>query len=174
MARTALARSLGGFDLNLSNMADWDMWIRLSLQAPLTAVRRPLVAYLRHSGGMSRNASGVEREFESIATKYADIRARLGVVMNANTLQWFARRQVRAGNRLSAARLYARAAWHDSDFKSWGRAAKSIMLPRFLSRRREWDPRKHVQSDWFEEAETWLRPFQQLTSQPPGSGKAVT
>lgn len=174
MVRTELARSVGGFDQNLSNMADWDLWIRLSLQAPLAMVHRPLVAYLRHSGGMSRNASGVEREFEWITSKYADVRAPLGIRINGKTLKWFARRQVRAGNRLSAARLYAHAAWHDSDLKSWGLAAASIMSPQLLNRRRAWDPRKHVQSDFIKEAEAWLKPLQQPASQPPRSGRAVT
>ena len=47
IARTEVARAVGGFDPALSALADWDFWVRLAQEAPLAVVARPLVAYLR-------------------------------------------------------------------------------------------------------------------------------
>ncbi len=75
---TELARAVGGFDPQFSNLADWDFWIRLALQAPATAVRHPLVAYRVHATGMAHNVHRTEEELAIIGTKYAAERSATG------------------------------------------------------------------------------------------------
>jgi glycosyltransferase involved in cell wall biosynthesis len=164
MARTGLVRSVGGFDVDLSNMADWDLWIRLALQAPLAIVHRPLVGYLRHAGGMSRNAHRVAQEFMRVISKYADVRAQQGITVNAKTLNWFARRQVRAGNRLTGARLYVHAAWQHGDWTSLMRALACVASPRVLSRRWNMRPLERLPAGWAEDSEAWLAPLRAVPS----------
>ena len=53
MVRTALARSAGGFDPTLSQCADWDYWLRLSLIAGFAPISEPLAIYTQHGGNMS-------------------------------------------------------------------------------------------------------------------------
>ncbi|MEJ7703153.1 MAG: hypothetical protein WKF47_05650 [Geodermatophilaceae bacterium] len=60
LARTELVRRVGGFDQRLSNMADYDLWIRLALASPLAGVDRPLVGYFVHSTGMASQRAALD------------------------------------------------------------------------------------------------------------------
>lgn len=51
-ARTLL-QQVGGFDSGLSQCADWDMWIRLSMLTDFAYVGDPLATYRQHSTSMS-------------------------------------------------------------------------------------------------------------------------
>ena len=159
IVRTELARAVGGFDPELSNMADWDMWIRLSLTTPPATVRRPLVARLEHKGGLSGDPRGIRREFERVLFKYQEIRAQRGVQPSGVTLSWFARRQVEAGNAVAAARLYAHVARVYGDRKSWGRAFMAGASSELLRIRWRRARQRKVLSPWAEEAEPWLAPL---------------
>jgi glycosyltransferase involved in cell wall biosynthesis len=74
MIRTDLARAEGGFDPQLSTLADWDLWIRLFLRSPAVAVQRPLVAYTRHPSSMSHDVQRVQQEFDIVIQRYAGAR----------------------------------------------------------------------------------------------------
>ena len=50
VARTEVVRELGGFDEQLSMLADWDLWIRLSETDRPASLRDVHVAVLYHSG----------------------------------------------------------------------------------------------------------------------------
>ncbi len=167
VVRAELARSVGGFDTNLSNLADWDMWIRLSLKSPLATVRRPLVARFEHEGGLSGDPRGILEEFERVAGKYGSIREERGIVPSGATLNWFARRQVEAGNGRAAARNYVHVARTYGDHKSWGRAVAAYVWPELLQRRWKRLAGRTLNSPWAEEAEAWLAPLRL----PPAPGR---
>src|SRR5215210_671832 len=64
VASTELVRAVGGFDPALSNLADWDLWIRLALAAPVASVALPLVAYRVDTTGMVHGVIRTEAELE--------------------------------------------------------------------------------------------------------------
>jgi glycosyltransferase involved in cell wall biosynthesis len=159
MIRTDIAREIGGFDPDLSNLADWDMWIRVSDRAPLTVVDRPLLAYLRHPASLSHDSSQVREEFAVIERKHAGLRAAHGVSLGPNTLRWFAQRHTRSGQRRPAVELFVHVAREYGDRKSWVRALLAGLCPRWLGRR--WDRRMvdALPQGWLEEGERWLAPY---------------
>lgn len=69
---------LGGFDPNLSQCADWDMWLRLVESGAVDVVEEPHVIYHLHSSNMSRNVRLLE----------ADTRAVLDKWFSANRPEW--------------------------------------------------------------------------------------
>ena len=52
----------GSFDLNLSQCADWDMWIRFATTTEFLYVDEPLVMYRRHGSNMSADPALLERD----------------------------------------------------------------------------------------------------------------
>ena len=79
LARTALVRAVGGFDEELSLLADWDLWLRLAAVARAGASREVLVAYTEHANSMTATAQGaVERELARMAEKHAPLVAEHG------------------------------------------------------------------------------------------------
>ena len=87
LAATDLVRQVGGFDPLYSNLADWDMWIRLALASPATAVARPLVGYRVQASGM---AHGVGRTEHELRCDHREVRRRArarGVSIDWGT--WF-------------------------------------------------------------------------------------
>jgi glycosyltransferase involved in cell wall biosynthesis len=71
--RQALAAA-GEFDARLTPMEDWDLWLRLSLVAPVRYVAEPLATYLVRAGGMSRDRARMERSRFLIIDKLARTR----------------------------------------------------------------------------------------------------
>jgi hypothetical protein len=69
VARTAL-RGVGAFDPELSNLADWDLWIRLGETGAPAHVVAPLVAYRLHGGQASLDVDLIVREVELLARKH--------------------------------------------------------------------------------------------------------
>ncbi|CAA9225551.1 MAG: hypothetical protein AVDCRST_MAG20-780 [uncultured Acidimicrobiales bacterium] len=166
MVRTDLARDAGGFDTDLSNIADWDFWIRLALRSPVVSVDRPLTAYLRHTATMSGEPGGVRDEFERIWERYQSQREELGVPASSRSYEWFARRQVRAGRRFAATRSFVTIAHRYRDRRhAWALATASAASPGALVRRWDRQARGRLPTEWRDEAETWLAP---LRSFPEG------
>ena len=62
--------AVGGFDPRLSNLADWDLWIRLALASEPAVVPEPLVGYVVHDENMARDVDESERELEIVEDKY--------------------------------------------------------------------------------------------------------
>jgi len=161
MARTDLVRRVGGFDTALSNIADWDLWVRLSAEARMAAVPRPLTAYLRHPTSLSHDLTSVRDEFEHARRKHAPAREERGLPDSSRTLEWFVHRQVQAGNRRKAARAYLDL-WHRYDSrKSLRWAAMALVAPGQLRRRRDRMARRRLPRWWLEEAEGWLAPLRE-------------
>ena len=65
----ALFDVAGGFDPDLSQCADWDMWVRMALHTEFVYIDEPLVTYRQHGNNMSRNAPLLERDSIAVLEK---------------------------------------------------------------------------------------------------------
>jgi glycosyltransferase involved in cell wall biosynthesis len=70
MVRTRLAQIVGGFDPELSQCADWDYWLRLSLIAEFAPISEPLTVYTQHGGNMSGDVALLERDTFATLDKF--------------------------------------------------------------------------------------------------------
>jgi glycosyltransferase involved in cell wall biosynthesis len=113
VATTEIVRRVDGFDENLHQFADWDMWLRLTAVAGTAVCDEPLVAYVQHSGSMmlANDLTDLIREFEYIAAKHESLSDARGIDFDRAGLErWMAWGESRTGRRLPAARRYLRAA----------------------------------------------------------------
>jgi glycosyltransferase involved in cell wall biosynthesis len=112
LARTKIVRELGGFDERLSQLCDWDLWIRLANAGPAAVSADVSVACFDHRQSMLLGSGDeIFEEFEYIAEKHSALAAARGVsVDRAVFVRWVALGRLRAGRRVAAARLYLRAA----------------------------------------------------------------
>ena len=58
----SLFSKTGGFDPELSQCADWEMWVRLAMVTEFTTLAEPLVTYRQHGLNMSRDPALLERD----------------------------------------------------------------------------------------------------------------
>jgi GT2 family glycosyltransferase len=112
LVRTALLRELGGFDEQLLNMEDWDLWIRLASAGKADVVPENLVAYVEHAGGKSLTTPRVAYDrLRYLDEKHRGLRAELGrevdQVAFAHYVAWL---QLRSRRHASAAGVYVRSA----------------------------------------------------------------
>jgi glycosyltransferase involved in cell wall biosynthesis len=110
LARTDFLRALGGFDERLSQLADWDLWIRLALAGSAAALDDVLVALLMHRESMLLvDRRDVFAEFGYLEAKHRKTARQFGVRPDAASFaRWVAGGHLRAGRRLAAARAYVR------------------------------------------------------------------
>jgi glycosyltransferase involved in cell wall biosynthesis len=107
LARTALVCDLGGFDPDLSMLADWDLWTRLALASPFAGVAELGVVIVRHDLNMSLAVAGSVRELDVIGRKHAEARAARGVDAHDRKMRrWLAWSEARSGQRREALRMY--------------------------------------------------------------------
>jgi glycosyltransferase involved in cell wall biosynthesis len=108
LARAQLVRGIDGFDDRLSQLADWDLWIRLSRAGRGAPCDEVLVAYLYHRGNLVLGAAReLWTEFDHVARKNADMARECGTEFDqAGLTYWIASRQAEAGLRLRAVRSY--------------------------------------------------------------------
>jgi hypothetical protein len=128
IATTALVRAVGGFDEQLSVLADWDLWLRLAEAGKAAASTEPCVGYVEHEAGMHvQHAVTALRELPLIAGKR---RAASGAPLAPESEQWLllwvASGQHRAGHRLLATRTYLQAA---VAFRSLGALRRALASP---------------------------------------------
>ncbi|QDL09642.1 glycosyltransferase family 2 protein [Brasilonema octagenarum UFV-E1] len=69
MVRRGCFDTVGGFDPNLRNIDDWDMWIRIAARYPFAVIKEPLMHYRMHLNNMTKNWQVVEEAFEMIIEK---------------------------------------------------------------------------------------------------------
>jgi len=161
LARTELVRRVGGFDQRLSNMADYDLWIRLALASPLAGVDRPLVGYFVHSTGMAHNVPRSMAELTIIEGKYRTIRQERSIGMNREWFLWyFGSLSMRQGHRIPAMRMHFDIAGRGADRRLYAlaMAATSGVWPgiqQLRDRRRS----RRLPGDWRQEAESWIAPL---------------
>jgi glycosyltransferase involved in cell wall biosynthesis len=73
LVETALARAAGAFDEELSILADWDFYLRLSLFSPVASVPEPLLGYYVHADSMYHDPRGVARELSALRAKHGGL-----------------------------------------------------------------------------------------------------
>jgi glycosyltransferase involved in cell wall biosynthesis len=119
LIRRELFRQLGGFNTQLRNAEDWDLWLRVAERHPIAYCAEPLVRYRFHSGGKSRNHRAMAVARRAIIARALDL-------PRGRQLPWTLRRRIwsetwrtngwdadQAGARADALRHYAKAvvAW---------------------------------------------------------------
>lgn len=82
LASTELVRDAGAFDPGLSNLADWDCWLRLAQRSRVARVHHADIGYRRHSGSMAHAVERSQRELEHLRSKYAALYDAAGVEIN--------------------------------------------------------------------------------------------
>ena len=111
VCRRSLALEAGGFDPELHQVADWDLWLRMADLAPAAAVDDVHVAYVQHEGSMLiTQRDPIFAEYDVLLAKHRDLALRHGVEPDPATFgHWVAGRLEEAGERRWAARssLYA-------------------------------------------------------------------
>lgn len=158
LVERALLEETGWFDPALRNLADWDLYIRLALHAPLAPVRKPLLAYVRHAQGMSRGLHDIDDELRYVERKYVHQRADLGVDIDwAIWSHWIAGLHLRSGHRGEALQRLVQATRHERTPSLAVRAMAMLAAPRLTDwvrrRRRRPSPEREA------EIETWLAPL---------------
>jgi glycosyltransferase involved in cell wall biosynthesis len=68
VTRAAL-EEVGGFDAQLPDRADWDLWIRLSRRYPFACVPRVLVGYTRRPGSVSQSYERMLEQGRAVLAK---------------------------------------------------------------------------------------------------------
>ena len=152
MAATSLVRRVGGFDPDLSVLADWDLWIRMrAVTAPLLC-DMPLVGYRVHVENMQRNRlRDLPREHRRMITKHASLLTAEGVQLGGREYwSWRASLYKWNGMRARAAFQYARVGVR---FRSIGYLVRGVVaLLDVRGRRGLAHLRKRSRSpDWLEE-----------------------
>jgi glycosyltransferase involved in cell wall biosynthesis len=110
--RSDTLRTLGAFDEDLFQLADWDLWIRLADASRAAACSDVLVGYVTHGTSMLlTHKRDVFREFEYLVQKHRALAKRADVAFEeALFARWVAGGHVRAGRRLGAAKALFRGA----------------------------------------------------------------
>ena len=160
VARTALS-AVGVFDPELSNLADWDLWIRLGETGAPACVVAPLVAYRLHGGQASLDVDLIVREAELITRKH-------GLTLDRGQFHhYLAHKCLLGGRRRGALKHFSLAAIHGevqpvaSVFWSMLRTSLISRFPSLAPTGRESD------GGWLEEASIWLMNLAALSEQTP-------
>jgi glycosyltransferase involved in cell wall biosynthesis len=134
LARSDVVAELGGFDEQLVQLADWDLWIRLALAGSAAATSDVLVGYVMHDESMLlTDRREVFPEMDYLVAKHGDAARAHGVRLDeALFARWVARGHRRAGRRSQAARTYLRGARRYRDFGAVPRALLSFAPERIV------------------------------------------
>jgi glycosyltransferase involved in cell wall biosynthesis len=147
IVRTEVVRAVGGFDEHLALLADWDLWLRITDVATAAYVPAYLVAYRQHSANMVVAGGHLQAEFEYLSNKHREDGKRHGVAFDAVSFdRWLAWGARRAGDRRTAARIYARSAVRRRNVGNLLRAG--AVLVREWSRPTPPDPGSVPGVDW--------------------------
>lgn len=111
VATRSLLRRHRGFDEQLYQLADWDLWLRLALDARVACTAEALVGYVTHAENMViETRSDVMHELDYLERKHAALSRAYGVRFDRLWVaRWVAGSNRRAGRRLRASALYFRA-----------------------------------------------------------------
>lgn len=86
---TELARAVGGFEPSLSNLADWDCWIRLAQLAPMASVATADVGYRRHRSSLGHDVARSEHEIELVLQRHGELYRRAGISFDHLPWLWY-------------------------------------------------------------------------------------
>ena len=154
IARTELAREVGGFDIEMRVAEDWDMWIRILLAGEGRAARRKeyLYGYYMHGVSLVLLEKDVfQADYERIASKYAAERRQRGVELDRlNLSRWLAKSYRRAGDRRGAIRVYLRGARQQQNMGNVVRAAGVMLGDRAMRRLSPHQPKQIERPEWLD------------------------
>ncbi len=154
MASADVLRELGGFDESLSNMEDWELWIRLADHGPVAPVDSPLVAYRLWPGSKSARVDGMRRSARTILERHDHWPPPPDV---AYELEWYVMwKLTNAGRRRDSALLAARLAKRHRSAKCAMRAGALMVSPSTVRRLDRHRRSNAVPSDWRTEIDRWL------------------
>jgi glycosyltransferase involved in cell wall biosynthesis len=110
IVRRELVRNVGGFDEELFQLSDWDLWIRLAWAGRAAACEDTLVGYLEHNENMLlSDPRDVTRELAYLDLKHHTLRNEHRAELDSRTFaHWVAWGHLRRGRRIRAARVFAR------------------------------------------------------------------
>jgi glycosyltransferase involved in cell wall biosynthesis len=157
IVRAGMFSEAGRWDPALVNLADWDLWIRLSRLGLPAYVPEPLVGYRIHASNASANTVLVLAEAGLLDGRYGN-RTDYGELHHY--LAWVC---LRSGRRRPAAGHFARAAAHG---QVAGVARSLAGLVRGRARRWLGQPRPAADRAWPEQAEAWLAPLREPAGSP--------
>ncbi len=159
MADRDLVLALGGFDTRMSMYADWDLWARLAYAAPLAAVDHPLVGYVEHPGGMSRDRLHLALDELGLLQESLERlreRSRQAHALDRTALGHWMLRQQTGGRRRDSAVLPFRLVQHGL-LRPWRvlpYSVAAVLAPAALQRR--WATRWLLEERYVREAQDWL------------------
>ncbi len=153
VASAALIERVGGFDEQLSQLADWDMWLRIAAAGRAAVCPEVVVGCRRHSGNMLlTDRDDVWKEFAHLAAKHRALGDEHGLAFDPVAFaHWVASAQRRAGRRMAAAATHLRAA---AAYRSPGHLGCALRVPigDWAMDLRQPAPRE-------EKPPEWLRPY---------------
>jgi glycosyltransferase involved in cell wall biosynthesis len=125
IARADLVRRVGGFDERLSILADWELWIRLSLDSTGARCRDVHVGYLEHEGNMAvRRAREIVRESRYVAEKHGRSGRAGGRVDRLAPIRWITWVNFWSGHRARAAAILLRVGLAERSWADVGRGLR--------------------------------------------------
>jgi glycosyltransferase involved in cell wall biosynthesis len=130
---TEAVRQVGGFDADLSIVADWDLWVRLV--AEYEVVRSPgiFVGYMRHPGNMHLDADRLLDEITALQHKHGWERSATIRPLPDDTMAFhIAATYRRNGRRFRAARWYLRSFRARGARRDLGRAVGVLLGERLI------------------------------------------
>ena len=159
VASREATRAIGGFDEALSNIADWDFYIRLALHCEVAPVFRPHLGYYVHPQGMAHDVATAAREYRYLDVKFAAERRRRGVQLNESgwTL-YLAGLAYNGGQRLTGMRLHAQLVVQHHRWRSL-RSLGMGLAPKWLRQARARRPGPELPPGWAAEATGWLAAY---------------
>jgi glycosyltransferase involved in cell wall biosynthesis len=137
LVRRDLVVAAGGFDEQLSVLADWDLWLAILPLTRCVVCPEPLTSYMEHERGMhARRLDDTVREFAYLRRKHGALveargHRRLG---SAKWWRWVASGYRRDGRRVPAALAHLRAGLEYRSRRDLADAVTTLLRPGGLGR----------------------------------------
>jgi glycosyltransferase involved in cell wall biosynthesis len=158
IADTRTVRDLGGFDVSLNPVADWELWMRLAQAAPLVGVPHPDVGYYLHPGSMSTDVERMTRARDAALRKHEALRRAAEVPVDDDWWQSYVLSlHLGSGNRLRAMTCKLRMAQKGGGWTHLAGAVPALVAPRAVEQRQRRRQLRAYDPALLAEAESWLR-----------------
>ncbi len=159
LAATQLVRDVGGFRAGMAE--DWDLWIRLALEAPAAPVDPPLVAYRAWRTAKSSRSCDLEAMEEGIAevrNRYAEQARTRGIEQSQHGEDaHLAKIALRGDLRRESFVRYARLARRTPKKAAW--AVGALLSPSAVDRATDRRSAHSIPPVWRTQVFAWLTPL---------------
>ena len=133
LLRTEAVRAVGGFDAQLSILADWDLWVRVVAGNEVVRCPELLVGYMHHAGNMHLDAERFLAELATLREKHGwSRRGSRDAVFGDLLPSYLAATYRTRGRRFTAALWYSRAFRARHDPRDLGRIAGVLLGERLI------------------------------------------